>query len=148
MPYLPRSSPHRKKRNPNQWSPKLPGIYLLKNLKTGEGYVGQSVDIGRRYKQHIGHLFGSQYGYKHKHHNSNLAMAMAHSELSEWAFIILELIPKDTNLKRLRANLRKREKHFINLHGTLNISGKKGAKSPSKVKPLVEPDSYLNTMAN
>jgi predicted GIY-YIG superfamily endonuclease len=148
MSYLPRSSPHRKKKNPNSWSPKLPGIYLLKNLKTGQGYVGQSVDIGRRYKQHIGHLFGAQYGYHHKHHNSHLSTAMAHSELSDWAFIILELIPKDTNLKRLQATLRKREKHYINLHGTLNISGRKGAGPSSKSKPLVKPDNYLDTMAN
>ena len=93
---------------------------MLKNLTTGDAYVGQSVDIGRRYKQHMGSLLGGLYGYTKEHHNSYLKARFYTEDVSEWAFIILELLPKDCK----KEDLLKREKHYILLHGNLNVRGR------------------------
>lgn len=111
----------RSKRKARPWEPKLPGIYMLKHLPTEAAYVGQSVDIGRRYKQHIGALLGHPYGNTKLHHNSYLRAAFNAYDVHEWAFIILELLPKDCT----KAQLLKREKHYIQLYGTLNVAGRK-----------------------
>jgi hypothetical protein len=104
---------------------------MLQHLPTSEAYVGQSVDIGRRYKQHMGALLGQPYGNKKLHHNSYLRAAFDAYQVHEWAFIILELLPKDCT----KAQLLKREKHYMQMFGTLNVVGKK----PTNGKQVDDP---------
>ena len=36
---------------------KIPGIYIIKNIRTGEQYVGRSIDIFKRIQQHLYNKF-------------------------------------------------------------------------------------------
>lgn len=86
---------------------KVGGIYKITYIKTGESYIGRSVDIGNRWKEHclsslsIGSIAHSTF------HN-----VLADKGLHNFTWEIIEEVPKDKQSER--------EKYWINFYGTKN----------------------------
>lgn len=88
-------------------SRKIGGIYKITYIKTGESYIGRSVDIGNRWKEHclsslsIGSIAHSTF------HN-----VLADKGLHNFTWEVIEEVPKDKQSER--------EKYWINFYGTKN----------------------------
>lgn len=86
---------------------KVSGIYKITYIKTGESYIGRSVDIGNRWKEHclsslsIGTIAHSTF------HN-----VLADKGLQNFTWEVIEEVPKDKQSER--------EKYWINFYGTKN----------------------------
>jgi len=86
---------------------KIGGIYKITYIKTGESYIGRSVDIGNRWKEHclsslsIGSIAHSTF------HN-----ILADKGLHNFTWEVIEEVPKDKQNER--------EKYWINFYGTKN----------------------------
>ena len=86
---------------------KVGGIYKITYIKTGESYIGRSVDIGNRWKEHclsslsIGSIAHSTF------HN-----ILADKGLHNFTWEVIEEVPKDKQNER--------EKYWINFYGTKN----------------------------
>ena len=76
------------------------GIYMIKNKKTGQMYIGQSIDIERRWKEHCN-------GYSKKH-------SYIDSKYGENNFIlkIITELPENKNLLLIH------EKYWIRFYNT------------------------------
>ena len=79
------------------------GIYLIENKQTGQKYIGQSVNIENRWRQHIK-------GYNYADGYIDKAISKYGSE--NFKYIVLEELPKDVNI------LNKREKYWIEHYNT------------------------------
>lgn len=80
------------------------GIYKITRLKTGEVYIGKSVDIRNRFLQHTKTAFGV----------GTIAHSILHTTMEKdgvqnFTFELLEEVPKD--------KLTEREKYWINFYG-------------------------------
>lgn len=86
---------------------KIGGIYKITYIKTGESYIGRSVDIGNRWKEHclsslsIGTIAHSTF------HN-----ILSNKGLQNFTWEIIEEVSKDKQNER--------EKYWINFYGTKN----------------------------
>jgi hypothetical protein len=84
---------------------KISGIYKVTYLKTGESYIGRSVDIGNRWTEHI----------KSSLSIGTIAHSSFHNRLEKdgiwnYSWEILEELPKEKNNER--------EKYWINFYET------------------------------
>lgn len=84
---------------------KISGIYKVTYLKTGESYIGRSVDIGNRWTEHI----------KSSLSIGTIAHSSFHNRLEKdgiwnYSWEILEELPKERNNER--------EKYWINFYET------------------------------
>lgn len=78
--------------------PSGPGIYLLSNRKLGKAYVGQSLNLHRRYGEWKS-VFLSKLGAK----NTLLLDIIGKSDISEWEFTILQELPGATSAQLMSA---------------------------------------------
>lgn len=83
------------------------GIYIIKNKINKKCYVGQSIDIDKRFKSHINGLDGN-YG-----HNPHFQSAWNKYGKDNFEFDVLEEV-EDTN------SLDDREKYYISLYDSFN----------------------------
>lgn len=93
---------------------KVCGIYKITDLITGQAYIGQSVDIKERFRQHI--KTSLAYGPV----TNKLYQAMQKSGQNNFSFEILEEVP--------RAQLNERETYWIDFYKTkeLGMNGTRG----------------------
>lgn len=82
------------------------GIYCIENLANNKKYIGQSIDIHNRWKDHRRELDGQ------RHHNSYLQRAWNKHKEQNFSFYILEECPK--------ALLDEREIYYIDHFNCLN----------------------------
>lgn len=83
---------------------KVSGIYKITDLITGQAYIGQSVDIRERFRQHI--KTSLQYGNA----TNKLYQQMKQSGQSNFTFEVLEEVPRD--------KLNERETYWIDFYKT------------------------------
>ncbi len=86
---------------------KVCGIYKMTDLITGQSYIGQSVDIRERWRQHI--KTSLSYGNS----SNKLYQAMQKSGQDNFTFEILEEIPRD--------KLNERETYWIEFYKTKEV---------------------------
>ena len=86
------------------------GIYKITNLKTNDCYIGQSLDIYKRWCQHCKCGLGIDTPVGNK-----LYKAMFQYGLQNFTFELLEECPKDT------LTLNEKEKYFIKLYDAKNF---------------------------
>ena len=86
---------------------KISGIYKLTSLTTGKSYIGQSVDIRERWRQHIKSAL--VYGPK----TNKLYQEMSRLGPQDFVFEILEEVSKD--------KLNEREKYWIEFYHTKEV---------------------------
>lgn len=79
------------------------GIYLIQNKTTKQKYIGQSINIERRWKQHC---------RKHDRNNSRIDNAIGKYGKNNFELIIIEETSNDTDI------LNKREQYWINYYNT------------------------------
>lgn len=93
---------------------KICGIYKITDLITGQAYIGQSLDIKERARQHI--KASLSYGKA----TNKLYQAMQNSGQSNFTFEILEEVPRD--------QLNEREIYWIDFYKTreLGLNGTRG----------------------
>jgi hypothetical protein len=83
---------------------KISGIYRITDLISGQSYVGQSVDMRERMRQHIKTAISSSPA------TNKLYQAMKKDGLWNFTFEVLEEVPKD--------KLNERETYYIELYQT------------------------------
>ena len=86
------------------------GIYKITNTQNGKVYIGQSVDILRRWRKH---LLNSQSAKSHEF-NSPLHRAFKKYNISSFSFDIIEYCDKKS--------LNEKEKYWINFYNSRNKS--------------------------
>ena len=62
------------------------GIYAIRNTKNGKMYIGESIDIEKRWKNHQEHL------YNGNHHSYKLQSEWDKSRNNQFRFFVLLLI--------------------------------------------------------
>ncbi|MDD2470089.1 MAG: GIY-YIG nuclease family protein [Bacilli bacterium] len=82
---------------------KIIGVYQIKNLVNGKMYIGSSIDINSRWKEHIRDLNNN------KHHSLHLQRAWNKYGESSFEFNVLEECNEDTTLEREQYYLDKLE---------------------------------------
>lgn len=82
------------------------GIYRIYNTKTGDSYVGQSLDINRRLQEHYRTLNSLVY----KHHSSKLQEDWDKFGEESFKAEVLEVCPESV--------LEAREKYWINFYNS------------------------------
>ena len=85
------------------------GIYMLKDLISEKIYIGQSVNIAERFKQHIKRGLGAETGSMNR-----LYSAMKEHGVENFAFYIIQLCPRE--------ELSRNEKNWIDFYKS-NIYG-------------------------
>ena len=83
---------------------KISGVYKITDLKTGESYIGQSVDIKERLKTHI------KTGLSSKPATNKLYKAMKQDGVENFTFEVLEEVSRDM--------LNEREVYWIEFYKT------------------------------
>ncbi len=95
-----------------------PGIYGLFNLINGKVYIGQSIDLGERYKEHF------IYNGINENHNQDISDDFKLLSVDSFIFIILEFIefPIDfiKNIDNYRIYLKPYEDKWIDYYECLN----------------------------
>lgn len=84
------------------------GIYKIENLKNRKKYIGQSINIEKRWKHHINTAFNS----KNKNYNNALYCAFRKYGVDSFKFTIIEICDK--------SNLNEREKYWIKYYNSYN----------------------------
>lgn len=99
---------------------KISGIYKITDLETGLSYIGQSVDIRERFRQHIKAALTAYSGT-----NNKLYKAMQKSGLYNFTFEVLEQVSRD--------KLNEREIYWIDFYKTkeFGLNSQKGGGSIS-----------------
>lgn len=111
------------------------GIYSIECLPTGKKYIGSSVSIEDRWKQHL-------YALRRKEHHSN-HLQRAYTRYGEGAFVFAVLE------KVKRKDLIEREQHWLDLHRAwdrsngFNMSPRADAPmaSPASIAKMIESKS-------
>ena len=85
----------------------ITGIYKITNLKTNDCYIGQALDMDKRWKQHLKCGLGIDTPAGNK-----LYKAMLQDGLENFAFELLEECPKQ--------QLNEKEKYYIDLYDAYN----------------------------
>lgn len=75
-------------------TPKVSGIYLIRNLLDGKVYIGSSVNIRKRWQSH------HQLLCKNKHHSSHLQRAWNRDGSDYFIFQVIELCSPDVLVER------------------------------------------------
>lgn len=86
------------------------GIYKITNQMTGQSYIGKSVDIKKRWKDHCKNALGANGSVP----NNKLYLSMNKYKIYNFTFELLEECPSE--------QLNKQEKYWIDLYQT-DISG-------------------------
>lgn len=86
---------------------KIGGIYKITYIKTGESYIGRSVDIGNRWREHV--LSSLSIGTIA---HSTFHNVLAEKGIQNFTWEVLEEVPKEKQSER--------EKYYINFYGTKN----------------------------
>lgn len=86
------------------------GIYKITNIINGKTYIGQSVNIEKRFKTHKTNAFNK----KNKEYNKLLYRAFRKYGIENFIFEIIEECPKEM--------LNEKESHYIKLYNS-NING-------------------------
>ena len=68
----------------------MTGIYIIRNIVNNKVYIGQSIDIERRWKEHK-----RKYQYENERKNSYLYNAIYKYGIESFSFDILEECDKD-----------------------------------------------------
>ena len=82
------------------------GIYMIKNMINGKVYIGQAVNIERRWNEHISELNGN------RHFNQHLQRAWNKYGANNFIFSVIEKCSEN--------NLTKREQYWINYYGGID----------------------------
>lgn len=90
------------------------GIYKIFNTINGDCYVGSSIDLNKRYRQHILLL------KKGKHHSIKLQRAIDKYGIDSFVFVVIETCEE--------GELKNKEQEYLNIGNKYNIS--KSSKSP------------------
>ena len=82
------------------------GVYKITYIPTGESYIGKSVDIGKRWQEHIKTSLGI----------GNIANSSLHTKIKQMGVdnFYFEIVEEVT-----REKLTEREKYWINFYGTI-----------------------------
>lgn len=83
------------------------GIYKITNLETEQAYIGQSVDIKERFKQHIKNALSSSSG------SNKLYQEMKKWGPENFSFEIIEIVPQ--------SQLNEREVYWIDFYKTKEV---------------------------
>ena len=86
---------------------KVCGIYRITNISTGQSYIGQSVDIKERFRQHIKAALSSEAV------SNKLYQSMKEYGVHNFIFEILEQVP--------RTKLNERETYWIDFYKTKDL---------------------------
>ena len=139
---------------------KMIGIYLITNKVNNKKYIGQSVDIERRYKEHL--RAGQPDIYAHKNErdiNTPIHRAMQKYNIINFSLTILELCSKEeldvkerywikkyrTNEKKFGYNITDGGQNNISLKGENHSQAKLTQKDVDEIKKLLkETDKSLN----
>lgn len=113
------------------------GIYQITNLKSGKLYIGQSVDVKKRIKDHIYELSHGMHG------NRYLQSAWNKYGAANFVFSVLEVVPEES--------LTEREKYWVEFYGgyesdklyNLREPGSKGKLAAEAVSKLSESQKKL-----
>lgn len=120
------------------------GIYKFTNLINNKSYIGQSIDISKRYYQHsVNHLNPNQ-----KEYNTYFYKALRKYGFNNFNFMILEIT--DTN------KLDEREQYWINYYKSndsnfgynCTIGGKTSNKTPKKIYQFDLQGNFINVFNN
>ena len=103
------------------------GIYRILNTKTGQHYIGQSIDVFGRWNGHLAGLL------THTHHCVKFQAAFHRAQLSDWTFSILEVCTKEELKRKEDAWLLRYDLDPL----LLNTARPKGSKAP-KAKKITE----------
>lgn len=85
----------------------ISGVYKITYIPTGESYIGKSVDINKRWTDHVKNAFGVGTIAR-----SSLHVKMAEKGVDNFYFEIIEEVPRES--------LTEREKYYIDLYGTMS----------------------------
>lgn len=91
-----------------------PGIYLIVNLANGKYYVGSAV-TGNLYMRLHKHLFAFI-------GNVHVANAVKKYELHEFVFLVLEIVPQDTDSAKVSTLLNREDYYIQTLSPQYNIA--------------------------
>lgn len=86
----------------------LTGIYKFTNILNGHSYIGQAVNIERRYREHIARA----YSLVEKYQTNSLYRAIRKYGIEYFSFQIIEVCPKE--------KLDDRERYWIDYYNTYN----------------------------
>ena len=92
--------------------PKVPGIYLIKNIINGKCYVGQSINLRKRLLQHYSNGHNPKFYYKH------LYAAISKHGISNFKLTILEVV--DPFISDLPELLNSLEVSYIEKYDSFN----------------------------
>ncbi|KAL0489719.1 UvrABC system protein C [Acrasis kona] len=95
-----------------------PGIYKITNRKNGMMYIGMSLDIRKRIKQHIRDAFLYRYDKSSRQHDDSSVVSQAVAENDfDFDYEILEKIPlikaRTLTTAQLKKLLREKEREWI-----------------------------------
>lgn len=79
----------------------IPCVYMIVYNKTGQLYIGETVNFNRRIKQHI--------NSKNNNVNSKIDEFIQNHNIDDFHFFILEILPSDKTI------LRQKEREYIDL---------------------------------
>lgn len=77
----------------NAMIPAVPGVYEIRNLISGRGYIGSSRNLRERQRQHSKELMTG------RHHNPRLAAAYAKHGAEAFLFVVLERVADEVFLR-------------------------------------------------
>lgn len=121
--------------------PKTPGIYGLRNLKTGQFYVGQTVNLQRRRVEWTG-LLTTKIGRT----NKGFFEQIQNTEAADWEFLVILGVDDVTQLNRLEARMIERVRAKI---GDLCMNGQQHktlkGQSNTKKTTVIGPDGQSMT---
>lgn len=106
------------------------GIYCIKNLLNNNMYIGQSIDIERRLKEHQSRLLNN------KHKNKHLQNSFNKNGLNNFSCQILATFNKDTPF--IQEILNDSEKYFISSYKTFTLKNHYNKNSGGKNYKLSE----------
>lgn len=102
----------------------MTGIYCIENQKNGKKYVGQAVNIEKRWRQHRNKLINGT------HYNEHLQRAWDQYGESNFSFYVLEICDEQS--------LDAREIHYIETLGSFESGKKRSKEQKEKIsKPVI-----------
>lgn len=102
------------------------GIYMIKNKNTGQKYIGQSINIEKRWQQHC---------RKHDRLNSYIDNAIGKYGSDNFLLRVIEKLPNDVNM------LNTREKYWIKFYNTYEDKNHYNLTPGGDFNPMCNPDT-------